>query len=214
VDRSTTIDPPTPAPTSAPVPAAPTASPALIPLPPGPPPAAAPRSQSQKVTTYKERPYTIQPNDSYATVSRAFYSTPDHAQALLLWNTDPDRNASDSVRAGKLVPGDKLSIPLLKDLEAWYRDRVSGLRPPPGGTQQMAFASPAATPQATAIPTTIQRVYRVRGNNETLYSIADRTLKNGERWGEIRTLNPALPFDKPLPVETEVRLPADAIVRE
>jgi hypothetical protein len=56
------------------------------------------------------------------------------------------------------------------------------------------------------------RMYRVVGANEKMYLIAQRTLKDGMRWKEIYFLNPTYNSERPVPPNTILYLPADAVI--
>lgn len=103
---------------------------------------------------------------------------------------------------------------------------LGGLLILPAGTA-MAASTPAAAataahlPQQTAAPagisaTTTQQstsasvVYVVNDTAETVWSIAENALGDGQRFAEIRELNPDLPKTTILAQGTVVRLPADA----
>ncbi|MGW1364912.1 LysM peptidoglycan-binding domain-containing protein [Streptomyces chartreusis] len=107
---------------------------------------------------------------------------------------------------------------------------LGGLLVLPAGTA-MAASTPAAAvtapqlPQQTAISadaaaaaaqqsTPASVAYVVNDTAETVWSIAEGTLGDGQRFAEIRELNPDLPKTTILPRGTVVRLPSDARVPE
>jgi len=208
--RYNTGDATTPIQTSAPQPVASSAPPA-----PSQPvrPAYAP---GQKVTSWRERNYIFRKGDNYASLSRMHYNNSDYAAALQEWNRDPERATSEGMRAGQPVPGDKISIPSLETLEQQYPNLIPGRRTQtgagPGNTQQTAFVTTTALPPATPIATVPPLPYRVCGSGEPLYTIAQKTLKDGTRWQEIARLNPTLSSELPIPANTIVHLPPGAVV--
>ncbi|MER3415925.1 MAG: hypothetical protein C4297_06905 [Gemmataceae bacterium] len=204
-----------------------------VPLVPTP---AAPRTPT--VRSFDVRIHQVQPGDSYERVSQLYYDSPRLAQALAAFNRD--RDATDA----PLAPGRKLYIPPREYLEAESsgsggyasapdrRPAGTAMQAAPGTGAQAARAGssdatagagPSASTQA-ARPSAVSRpapaasggykTYRVQPQ-DTIWSIAKRTLGRGERWPEIARLNrDLLPDVNRLQPGMTLRLPADAVVEQ
>ncbi|HXG10205.1 MAG TPA: LysM peptidoglycan-binding domain-containing protein [Gemmataceae bacterium] len=221
VANSTAIPPPVP-------PAAPAAVPATTPLPPRTPagasvpplavpgtraPARTPIPAAPQVESFDEEEYRVKPGDTFESISTQFYRTNKYAQALLLFNRNhPLAGIGVRQEPPTLQPGQPVYIPPTRILEKRYGSVIPDLAPSPAGTS--SAAPPLGGPSSNAAPAAGEaagpRRYRVPGNGEMMWTLAQRTLNNGSRWPEISRLNPGLPPELPIPAGTVVLLPADA----
>jgi nucleoid-associated protein YgaU len=196
-------------------------------------PAAAPGQP--KAEAYDVRKHVVRQGETYAAISRLFFTTDAYAQALALYNKDRDP------RTAVLQPGMAVYVPPAKYLEREFRMVIPGLQPP-AARDRFAPADPGRVPPAPPAPgspvsragfsappadpkeavrdagkdaparSTDEKRYRVRAN-DTLWSVAKETLGNGERWAEIYRLNRELLKDvTQLQPGLVLRLPADAKV--
>jgi hypothetical protein len=161
------------------------------------------------VDSFDEEEYRLKAGETLATVSMQFYRTDKYAQALLLFNRNHPL-ASPGLRQDPpvLQPGQAVFIPPTRILEKRYGSTIPDLTPAaaPSGGERSSNASPPAAPA----PQYAQ--YRVGGNGELLWTIAQRTLGSGDRWRDIHQLNPTLRPELPVPAGTTIYLPADARV--
>lgn len=194
------------APGSGPVAPTPTAPvPAVVPVPPTtltpPKPLIGPTGQRN---SYQEKQLTIQPGDTYRILSQRHFGSDTYAEALQLWNKNHDEAQTDAQRQGRLVVGEKVFVPSSDILERTFPQVVQPVR---------ISASPQPVAEArTTTPPPAPVQYRVGGQGEPLYAIAQKTLNNLNRWGEIKELNPTLDVQRPVPAGALVLLPAGASV--
>lgn len=170
--------------------------------------------------------YLWRPGDTYGTVSQHRYRSDRYQDALARFNRERDP------RLANPQPGMTVFLP-----PAGYLERRYGVSAPGGGTsprpttpsapgnvsdlpgnpaadssaiQQVADFRPAASPASSASPG--GKRYRVQPN-DTIWTIAKRTLGSGERWPEILRLNRDVLSDvNRLEVGMVLRLPDDARV--
>jgi nucleoid-associated protein YgaU len=170
------------------------------------------------VESFTEEEYVVKPNDTFESISKQFYQTPDYAEALRLYNRN-DSLLSDLGRdgTGTLKTGQHLSIPRQWEiLKKRYGETIPAVRPagvttPPGSETSNKVALP---PKEAAPPAPKPVTYRVpAGEGQAMYDIAKTLLGNGERWTEIRNLNQQYDPLQKIPAGKEVRLPADASSR-
>jgi len=155
---------------------------------------------------YAEQRVPVKQGDTYASLSRQYYFTDEYAATLQKYNSNhPEARTQDQL-AGRLVPGQLVFIP---DRSALQSPSLQPIAPPlqPGSGQQGFGGNPTAPLQSQA---TVQ--YRVAGPGESLYSIAQKTLQNGNRWGDLSTLNGERPGLQDVPPGTILNLPAGAVV--
>jgi hypothetical protein len=150
-----------------------------------------------------EKWLSVQPGDTYESLSQRFYGTPALAAALQEYNRTYGQTAAQ--REGKLVPGEKVFIPERPTLERPLPRTTPPQWPGPQGAN--GSSSGAGGFLATA-------QYRVRGPGERLYAIAQKTLGTGDRWQDIARLNPTLRGEQDVPPNTLVQLPNGANVPE
>ena len=145
------------------------------------------------VTQTTQSQYTLKSGDTYVSLSTMFYGHADYAEALRAYNRT-DAFASDALRAGNLVPGEKLWIPPLSELEKKAPETLP------------RFAT-------TPVPTVPQSAYKVVApGGEMLYSIGKTVLRDENGWMKIRSLNPQLDPSQPVPVGTKLVMPEGAVV--
>jgi hypothetical protein len=202
-DKVTVVIPASPAPSRVePPPFVPSSAPRPI--------AATPPSGGPLVDSWDERTYVAKTGDSYAAISLSEYKTEDYAKALQMYNQNHPRAGDAMRRDGTMAPGDRIYLPPSPVLEKRHADVIVRSKPKPVtagsfgdeglGPVQAEFRAPAERP---ATPD-----YKVRGKDETLFSIAAQQLGNGNRWGEIAALNPKAPTDRALLGGTLLRMPA------
>jgi hypothetical protein len=152
-----------------------------------------------QVISYTEKQPKIQPGDTFQGLAKAYYGNESYAAALEQHNRTHEE-ATASLKEGRLTPGERVFIPSDKSLlESRYPDKIPSLRTLPPVSSPVSFkAAPVSTQ------------YRVRGPSEQLFSIALKTLNNGDRWPEIRDLNPTVSAERPVPAEMVLLLPPGA----
>jgi LysM domain len=152
---------------------------------------------------YTERQPVVQAGDTYQSLARFYYGNENYAAALEQHNRTHEE-ASTDLRDGRLRIGDRVYVPKDKTvLETRYPDKIPGLNPAALGSAPAAFGTPA--------PAGLVR-YQVRGPADYLYGIAQKSLNNGNRWRDIKDLNPNVSPEVPVPVGTVLLLPAGADV--
>jgi len=154
-----------------------------------------------QVISYTEKQPKIQSGDTFQSLARAYYGNESYAAALEQHNRTHEE-ATASLKEGRLIPGERVFIPSDKSLlESRYPEKIPSLR-----------AVPPASPPVSFKPASVPTQYRVHGPSEQLFSIALKTLKNGDRWPEIRDLNPTVSAERPVPAEMVLLLPPGASV--
>jgi len=163
-----------------------------------------------QVDSYDEETYVCKPSDTFLSISRQYYQTEKYERALLLFNRNHPR-ATDAIRQDPPVLGDgqAVYIPPLRVLERQYASVIPDHIPlpppvPPLASSTNGSSAPAGGPG--------DHLYRVRGNGETLWEIAVRTMGRGERWADIYALNPQLNPQQAIPGGYTLKLPTDATV--
>jgi hypothetical protein len=163
------------------------------------------------VDSWDERTYVARPGDTFAAISQSEYKTEDYAKALQMYNRNHPRAGDAMRRDGTMSPGDRIYLPPSPVLERRHADVIVRSKPKPvtagsvggdgfGSTVQAEFHTPVSRP---ANPT-----YKVQGRGETLFQIAAQQLHDGNRWGEIATLNPRAPTDGGVLGGTILQMPA------
>lgn len=184
-----------------------------------------PRPQIQVKTT-EIRTYTPRQNETYTLISRQLYGHEKYDAALAQFNKDRDP------KLATISPGQRIFYPNREYLEQTYpgligtassstsrRSPLDASGPtsqyvPPGGTQ---LAETRITQASARTPSSVDgsrreqfQRYRVR-EKDSLFTIAKRTLGNGDRWTEIYALNKELLPDPNRPeLGLLLRLPTDA----
>jgi hypothetical protein len=190
-------------PSAEPPPVAPTPAPRAV--------APTPPNGAPLVDSWDERTYVARPGDTFAAISQSEYKTEDYAKALQMYNRNHPRAGDAMRRDGTMSPGDRIYLPPSPVLERRHADVIVRSKPKPvtagsvggdgfGGTVQAEFHTPAARPANTT--------YKVQGRGETLFQIAAQQLHDGNRWGEIATLNPRVPTDGAVLGGTILQMPA------
>jgi hypothetical protein len=156
-----------------------------------------------QVESYDEETYVCRPNDTFRTISQAYFKTDKYERALVLFNRNHPL-ATEAVRQSPPVlrEGQSVYIPPQRILEKYYSSVIGEgpLAPAATLTSQGVQQNSAAT----------EKAYRVRPSGEMFYDIARRTLGSGERWLEIYRLNPQFNPKDPVPAGSDLRLPGDA----
>lgn len=171
-------------------------------------------SSSVEVRSFDYELYQPQPGDTFATISLAKYKSDRYHQALAQFNRerDPQMVAPQ--------PGKPVLIPPVDYLESRYPLAIpsAGVSPPKPLSEGAAgsryptdhFTKEAAS--ADWAKSGGEKQYRVQ-KNDTIWSIAKRTLGTGDRWPDILKLNRDTLRDvNQLSAGMVLRLPADAKV--
>jgi hypothetical protein len=173
-------------------------------------PAVAPASSEPgditQAVSYDVQPHICQPNDTFRSISQAYFQSDKYERALLAFNRNYpviDEAVRQSLPA--LREGQKLFIPPARILEKYYSSLI-GDAASAGQTAQQPSLAPVPANESAG------KGYRVRANGEGFYEIARRTLGSGDRWPEIYRLNQRYDPKNAVPGGTELRLPADARV--
>ncbi len=149
--------------------------------------------------SFTEKVYAWKSGDSYEKLSENYYYTPKLAAALKKYNKNHPQATDNLQGGGEPAPGEHIYIPPVAQLDG---SDLSSLPP---------NALPSATPLNSAPGGTLP-TYKVTQENTYIVNVAKDTLKQGERWVELRQLNAHIDPEKPLPIGTILRLPADAVV--
>jgi hypothetical protein len=167
-------------------------------------PAATPVALTTQVVSYEEIRHSVRTGDTFASLSTEYYNTDGYAKALLLWNQTHPRASDAMARDGTLVPGDKVFIPPVGQLEQHCSAAISTVKPAPrpAGAIQTGFTTPAAADFA---------YYKVV-EEESVEVIARRTFGTGDRANDLLRLNPNLRSGQTVPAGTMLLLPAGARV--
>jgi hypothetical protein len=185
------------------------------------------------VESYDELAYTCKAGDSWAKVSDAFYKTDIYAVALERYN----RDLSGGQRRDTLAAGEKIYIPPVGVLVRRHGAVIPKQdAAPSGGVPSGSVPTPPAAPVTPAAGSTIGSAparitpvaassvaapgaasgtparYVVRGSGESFRTIADLTLNNRERWGDLADLNRNINPEYQIPPGTVLTLPAGARV--
>lgn len=153
---------------------------------------------SPQVDSYDEQMHRARPGDSFAAISQQYYDGSDrYAKALQQFNLNhPMAPTGMAQNPGQLAPNQMVFIPPKRILEKYYGSAIAA---PAGG----------ATPAAASMASASDRFYRVRQGGERYMDIAQRTLGDAMRWGEIYERNRYDPA-YPIPAGTQLKLPGDA----
>jgi hypothetical protein len=154
---------------------------------------------------YDESEYPVHEGDTLESICERYYHSPAYAAALRQYNLG-QRKPTAARADGSLVPGQKLYLPSAAVLE----QRYPGTAPKPAPAPASSLAPASGTVPAVYRPDATL-YYRVQ-TPESLYTVARRTLDNGERWQEIHRLNPNFQSEQPLPAGTILVMPAGARV--
>lgn len=158
-----------------------------------------------QVVTYDETARIVAAGDSFKAISRLYYGSEDYAQALQLWNQNHPRASDALARDGTLMPGDRVFLPPVTQLEKQYGALIPRLAAPASAVQT-SFTSTAGAP---AKPT---GVYFKVVRPEYVDEIARLTLGSAERQADVLRLNPDLRANQPVAVGTRILLPPGARV--
>lgn len=178
-------------------------------------------SSADKVLSYDVRVYLALDGDTFENVARTMYQDPAYAKALAEYNRSR-LGVTQSIPLGARVRIPPRWVLDGRDPPAEQFRRVDApsvqqaVRPPGSFVSASSPAGPKDSPfdarfAQAAAPTVTGNVYRV-AQEETLWSIAAKTLGDGRRWREIQKLNGERLLDGvQVPAGTVVRLPDDAI---
>jgi hypothetical protein len=159
------------------------------------------RGAQPDVVSYTEETYVAGTGDSFQSISRAKYGTDGYARALYLFNRSHPLAGDDLLQSDALKARQPVYLPPAEILQSRYPDAVgdakgaAGTGVTVGSTSQRASTAPAP------------RTYRVGAGGEKVYDIASKMLGDGNRWVEIRDLNPGWKPELPIPAGTTLRLP-------
>ncbi len=171
-------------------------------------------SSPVEVRSFDYELYQPQAGDTFATISLAKYKSDRYHQALAQFNRerDPQMVAPQ--------PGKAVLIPPADHLESRYPQAIPGgvssPKPMPEGAAGSRYPTEDFTKEAASADWAKsgggEKQYRVQ-KDDTIWSIAKRTLGAGDRWPDILKLNrDALRDVNQLPAGMVLRLPADAKV--
>jgi nucleoid-associated protein YgaU len=180
-----------------------TTPPILIPTPvPG---TAAPTSPVS-VDSFDETAHRCRAGDTFESISTQYYRSQQFAEALRMYNRYHPQHAKNYQTEGTLPEGQVVFLPPAAILQARFRSLIPNekeTQPPTTGPMAIPVGGPPSTPLLN---------YRVVDQNEMIAAVAQKTLGDVMRWKEISALNPQIDSSKPVPVNTVLRLPADARV--
>jgi hypothetical protein len=136
--------------------------------------------------------YEPKPADTYATISKNFYSDAKYAAALQEYN---GRKAVQSLS--------RLDVPPIHVLKQRYSQLI-GTAPT---AAPVAKTGDGWTPVSATTPRPLQRTFTVPTGGLTLSVIAKDTLGSESRWKDIYDMNPQLSPGDLLPAGTVVKIP-------
>jgi hypothetical protein len=163
---------------------------------------------SAEVESYDEEAYACKANDTFRSISLAYYHTDRYERALQLFNRNHPL-ATQALRQDTVIlqPGLNVYIPPKRILDKYY---VGAAAAAASGASDKAAQAPAQGSAATAVSE--ERTFRVKNNGEMFREIARSVLGDPERWTEIYRLNPRFDPAEPIPSGTELRVPSQARV--
>jgi hypothetical protein len=177
---------------------------------------ARPTPQPQ-IDSYDEEWYTAQTSDTFTTLSQKFYSDAKYAQALQQYNFD--RTGLDAIRSGSTV-----RVPPVRVLERKHPAAIPGFTQTTAVAANPANSKPVNRPAAMGLPQSVGdpatfpsprpdmgSEYTVRNAPKTLRDIAKETMGTSDKWNLIFRLNRWVNPDEPIPVDTKLRMPSDAV---
>jgi LysM repeat protein len=159
-----------------------------------------------QVISYEEMRHTLAPGETYESLSKQFYNSDAYAKALQMWNQNHPRASDAMARDGSIVPGEKLFVPPVEQLEQHYAAVIPNLKaaPRPSGTVQTSFTGSA--------PSAADFTYYKVVKDESVEIISRATLGTGDRANDVLRLNPNLRAGQNVPAGTLLLLPAGARV--
>ena len=174
-------------------------------------------TQQPQIDSYDEEWYTAQTGDTFATLSQKFYSDGKYAQALQQYNFD--RTGLDAIRSGSTV-----RVPPVRVLERKHPAAIPGFTPTTAVAVNPANPKPVNRSAAMGLPQSVGdpgnfpsprpdmgSEYTVRNAPKTLRDIAKETMGTSDKWNLIFRLNRWVNPDEPIPVDTKLRMPSDAV---
>jgi len=146
---------------------------------------------SPVVESFMEKARVCKADDSLARICQEEYHDARYERALLMYNrSHPMAGEGIYSDPPALQAGQRVMLPPLNVLEKRFGQLIPGMPRPPAAPAA-APAPPAPAPTTWSSQAAGFRQYTVQGANETLYDIAKRNLGSGDRWSDIRALNPA-----------------------
>jgi hypothetical protein len=165
------------------------------------------RTAQPDVVSYTEETYAANSGDTFKSISQQKYGTDRYAQALYLFNRSHPLAEDGLLQNDTLKPKQAVYLPPVEILQSRY---------PGAGGEAKGAAGPGvavgSTSQRPSAPA--PRSYRVAAGGEKLYDLATRLLGDGNRWVEIRDMNPGWNPELPIPAGTTLHLPGDARVSQ
>jgi hypothetical protein len=155
------------------------------------------RAAQPEVVSYTEETYVANAGDTFASISRAKYRTDAYARALYLFNRSHPLAGDELLQSDALKAKQPVYVPPKEILQSRYPDAVGDAKG--SGVTVGSTSQRASTPAA--------RTYRVGAGGEKVYDIATKVLGDGNRWVEIRDLNPGWNPELPIPAGIALRLP-------
>jgi LysM repeat protein len=165
-------------------------------------------TKTTQVVSYEEVRHVVRAGDTFQSLSKEYYNNEGYAPALKLWNQNHPRASDAMAHDGTPVPGERLFIPPVAQLEQHYGASIPNVKaaPKPAGTMQTSYTAPAAV---AAPELTYYRVIR----DESLEAIAGSTLGSRDRANDVQRLNPLVAKSgQVVPAGTLLALPAAARV--
>jgi hypothetical protein len=188
--------PPVKEPDPIPVGRPPRAAVPALPVPSSPGPVV--RGAQPEVVSYTEETYVANAGDTFASISRAKYGTDAYARALYLFNRGHPLAGDELLQSDALKAKQPVYLPPKEILQSRYPDAI--------GDAKGSGVTVGSTSQRPSTPAAA-RTYRVGAGGEKVYDIATKVLGDGNRWVEIRDLNPGWNPELPIPAGITLRLP-------
>ncbi|MFL5244954.1 MAG: hypothetical protein ACJ8FY_22865 [Gemmataceae bacterium] len=170
-----------------------------------------PVSSSPEVDSFDEEVYRCKAGDSFDKISQRYYQTDKYAQALEAFNRNHPQ-AGDAIRQqpGNLANGQRVYIPPIAILRKRHAAIITedSREPNSNAADEKTSSSRPRTSLETQDNSIQAREYSVDNpNGETMREIAEKLLRDPNRWMEIARLNPGFQPLLPIPATARIKLP-------
>lgn len=166
---------------------------------------AAVRSTKPDVVSYTEDSYVAANGDTFQSISKAKYGDAAFGRALYLFNRSHPLAGDDLLQSDTLRAKQTVYLPPAQVLKSRYGSVINDTAAP-----AVSGVTVGTTSQRVDVSTAGLRTYRVAAGGEKVYDIARNLLGNGDRWVEIQKLNPGWDWERPIPANVTLQVPADA----
>jgi len=171
-----------------------------------------PVSSAPEVESFDEEVYRCKAGDSFDKISQRYYQTDKYAQALEAFNRNHPQ-AGDAIRQqpGNLATGQRVYIPPIAILRKRHAAVITEDGRDPSQSNPADERTSSSRPRTSSEPQDISsrtHEYTVSNpNGETMREIAEKLLRDANRWKEIAQLNPGFQPLLPIPATASIKLP-------